>query len=557
MKKTDLYLKPGTYIKSSTAVGDIQGISLENFVVSVLNNPTCCAKPSFIKDGMLMTDTFLSTSLQTVKDQGTNSSPLKLSTTLVRVESNLEVAERLLIEADSTVTTQTSSVIQSSTTNASLVIAPNGTGALIADIPDGAATGGNARGTNAVDLQMGRTNANEVASGPSSFVVGSNSKAQGVNSAAIGGSCSSTDLGAFSSGIGSQATGQYSFASGAFSQATNIISVAMGQSIASGQYAISLGNNNTASSNNSVVSGGQSNTASTNGHATVAGGQSNTASGTHSTVVGGQSNTASGPHSVSGGNSSVASGSQSVALGSNATASGTYSTSLGRFANATGENSKNISTNSTASGAYSAILGGYDSSITGTSAIALGYNHIAAGTYGLATGSSANAYLYAQNSLSSGAFSTRGDSQQSLLTPFKSAALTTAATTVLSLDGTGITNLIIPSGNNRAWNVQVNWVAVVTTITGTATGITVGDVITSIDLLAFKKIGGVSSASAHTSTATKLMVTTPAAYAACAIAYTAGASQEMALTFTGPTFVGAGSVTMRVVARIELAEVAF
>ena len=53
------------------------------------------------------------------------------------------------------------------------------------------------------------------------------------------------------------------------------------------------------------------------------------------------------------------------------------------------------------------------------------------------------------------------------------------------------------------------------------------------------------------------MVTTPAAYAACAIAYTAGASQEMALTFTGPTFVGGGSVTMRVVARIELSEVAW
>ena len=53
------------------------------------------------------------------------------------------------------------------------------------------------------------------------------------------------------------------------------------------------------------------------------------------------------------------------------------------------------------------------------------------------------------------------------------------------------------------------------------------------------------------------MVTNPPQYAACAINYTAGASQEMALTFTGPTFLGGGSVTMRVVARIELAEVAF
>jgi len=38
MKKTDLYLKPRTYIKSSTTSGEVQGISLENFVVSVLND---------------------------------------------------------------------------------------------------------------------------------------------------------------------------------------------------------------------------------------------------------------------------------------------------------------------------------------------------------------------------------------------------------------------------------------------------------------------------------------------------------------------------------------
>ena len=159
-----------------------------------------------------------------------------------------------------------------------------------------------------------------------------------------------------------------------------------------------------------------------------------------------------------------------------------------------------------------------------------------------------------QSFSSVGGFSNNGQAQLSNLVPTRSAALTTASTTVLSLDGTGVTALLIPSGNNRAWNVQVNWVAVVTTITGTATGISVGDVVTSVDLLGFKKVGGVSSTSAHTSAATKLMVTTPAAYAACAIDYTAGASQEMALTFTGPTFVGGGSVTMQIVSRVEIAE---
>ena len=408
--------------------------------------------------------------------------------------------ERVKLESDSTVTTQSSSVIQSTTTNANLVIAPNGTGALVAAIPDGTAVGGNARGNSAVDLQMSRSNSNRVASGVASFVVGSDSRATTTTCVAMGDTCTASNTSAFAVGTGSVASGQYSVAMGSYPTA-------------SGTNAISLGSNSVASSNYSVVSGGQSNTASTN---------------THATVVGGQSNTASGGHSIAGGLSNTASGNRSVAFGGANTVSGTDCIALG--------NSNNVS-----------------SSI----GFAVGQENVASNIASSAFGFKSNSYLYCQNSLASNAFSGAGDSQQSLLTARRSADLTTGATTVLSLDGTGVTNLIIPNGSNRAWNVQVNWVAVVTTITGTATGITVGDVVTSIDLLAFKKIGGVSSASAHTSTATKLMVTTPAAYAACAIAFTAGASQEMALTFTGPTFVGGGSVTMRVVARIELAEVAF
>ena len=43
----------------------------------------------------------------------------------------------------------------------------------------------------------------------------------------------------------------------------------------------------------------------------------------------------------------------------------------------------------------------------------------------------------------------------------------------------------------------------------------------------------------------------------CSLAYSAGASQELAMTFTGPTFAGGGSVTMRVVAKVQLVEVAY
>jgi hypothetical protein len=138
--------------------------------------------------------------------------------------------------------------------------------------------------------------------------------------------------------------------------------------------------------------------------------------------------------------------------------------------------------------------------------------------------------------------------------PIRLASLTTAATTVLSLDGTGTTNLIIPNGNNRAWNVSVDWVAVVTAITGTATGITVGDIITGESKFGFKRIGGTSSVRnfiRDASASDSLIMDT------CSMTYTAGASQQLAMTFTGPTFAGGGSVTMRIVAKVSLVEVAY
>lgn len=398
--------------------------------------------------------------------------------------------ERVKLESDSTVTTQTSSVIQSSTTNASLVIAPNGTGALIASIPDGTATGGNARGTNSVDLQTTRTAATNIATGINSTISG--------------------------------------------------------------------GASNTASSNYSTVSGGQTNVASTGPYATVVGGQSNTSS-SNGTISGGSNNTASGSYAIALGNTNSVSGRNSVGMGYSNTVNQLESYAFGLSNISSSQNGTAVGNNNTTSVGISNFAFGFQnlSNAANGYSIAIGSNTNANESYSTSFGYYSNTKLYGQLSNASGLFVATGDAQQSLLTARRSAALTTAATTVLSLDGTGVTNLIIPNGNNRAWSVQVNWVTIVTAITGTATGISVGDVVTSIDLLAFKRVAGTSSASAHTSAATKLMVTTPAAYAACAINYTAGASQEMALTFTGPTFVGGGSVTMRVVARVELTEVAF
>lgn len=92
-------------------------------------------------------------------------------------------------------------------TNSSLVLIPKGTGAFIlGPKPDGTATGGNARGSRAVDLQTSRTNSNQVASNAGSTIIG---------------------------GANNRSSGQYSTAGGDTCQATSYASVAFGQLIES------------------------------------------------------------------------------------------------------------------------------------------------------------------------------------------------------------------------------------------------------------------------------------------------------------------------------------
>ena len=124
--------------------------------------------------------------------------------------------------------------------NIGLVLSPKGTGALLAQAPDGGIGGGNARGANSVDWQSSRTTAAQVASG---------------DSATIGGGQNNT------------AAGQRATVGG--------------------------GNANTASNTASVVAGGQTNTAASS-FSTVAGGTMNTASGLASWVPGGANATTRG-----------------------------------------------------------------------------------------------------------------------------------------------------------------------------------------------------------------------------------------------------------------------
>jgi hypothetical protein len=82
--------------------------------------------------------------------------------------------------------TQSVARVTVSGANGGLALVPNGSGAIMAAIPDGTAAGGNARGANAIDLQTLRTAAAQVASGAGSFTAGKNNTATALGSAAIG-----------------------------------------------------------------------------------------------------------------------------------------------------------------------------------------------------------------------------------------------------------------------------------------------------------------------------------------------------------------------------------
>jgi len=361
---------------------------------------------------------------------------------------------------------------------------------------DGTVAGGNARGDGAVDLQTSRTANTQVASGVNSVVCGgANNSALGIGDFVGGGANNSTtvNLDNFKTIVGG---------------ASNTITGGAGHSFIGGGQ---LNNINIGSGTGaSTISGGRSNSI-TNQYGTVSGGYLNTVSGQYATVVGGSSNTASGGNSIAGGYVSTASALGAVALGGGATATASY-------------------------------------------ALATGINTFAKADHSQSFGLWTEAYLYGQTARSSGRFLNQSDAQNSLLTARRLATLTTGGTTILSLDGTGVTNLIIPSDTNRMWNVTIKFVAVVTTITGTATGVTVGDTKSQNIEIGFKKVGGVSSLVGGGSYS---ISQEDASMNSASLVATAGGSQQLQLTFTAPTFVGGGSVTCRVVAKIELVEVAY
>ena len=403
---------------------------------------------------------------------------------------------------------------------------------------DGTVAGGNTRGEGAVDLQTIRNNANQVAGGLLSFIGGGEqNRASQPYNLVVGGYVNAANTGAYSAVVGGRnntTNANYCFAGG--------------------------GLQNQVLSDFSTVSGGQTNIASTNTHATVVGGQGNTSSGLQS-IAGGLGNTASGARSISigGTGSNVASNNRAIVIGGEGNTANAVTSAVinSMYSTASGSLSMVLNSESghTASGNNSMVIN--CGSASGVRSIAFN-NGVVTSSLGIAYNTNSKADLYNQFSISNGV-NINGGSQYSQLVASKNDTLLTGGTTVLSLDGTGVTNLIIPSivstgATNRMWNVSVKTVAVVTAITGTATGVTVGDTYMQNNSILFKRRISVGSTLVSVGTAEVLSDTS---MSTSLMTYTKGASEELGLTFTAPTFAGGGSLTIRVVSKVELVEVAY
>jgi hypothetical protein len=156
-------------------------------------------------------------------------------------------------------------------TDIDIALSSKGTGAILAQIPDGTVAGGNKRGNNAVDLQMVRTNAAQVAGGTSSTISGGEKNATSVDYASIGGGSENT-VGKIGGTI----------AGGTLNTVTGL------------QYSAVLGGyGNTASGNRTAIGGGSENETDSE-YSVVAGGYRNKARADRSAIVGGAELTLSG-----------------------------------------------------------------------------------------------------------------------------------------------------------------------------------------------------------------------------------------------------------------------
>jgi len=482
-------------------------------------------------------------------------------------------------------------------TNTPLVLQPLGTGALQAQKTDSSATGGNARGANAVDWQTSRGAASQVASGSYSVISGGQNNTAGAYASLVGTGNSNTANGTYSAiaggisnlvngtasiiggGHSNTANGYFNIIGGGYSNSGTSSSAVTTQSgTMNGTTAVTLSGSNASIKVGQLITGTSIATYPHTYVAAISGTSltlSQNASGSststlsfytpHGVVVGGGNNQATGSYSFIGGggdagtaaNRNVASGDWSfVGGGWKNTASAIYATSAGGTNNIASGQASFIggggwygsgTQGNTCSGTSAVVVAGFGNNASGLgSFIGAGANNIAnssyscvsSGVWGTTRGIQGNNVFSSGNPLGSSV----GLSQTGLITFAKQT--TDATATVLTCDGgagSGTNQVILP--NNSAYYFRGEIIAGVT-----GAGDTKGWYIEGV----IKRGAGVgTTALVGTPTVTSLYADVGAAtWAVTALADTTNGGLKITVT-------GQASTTIRWVAQIRTTEMTY
>lgn len=261
------------------------------------------------------------------------------------------------------------------------------------------------------------------------------------------------------------------------------------------------------------------------------------ASGYAAIIVGGENNKASGNYSGCVGFGNVSNGIGSLAMGYSNTATGDYSFAAGFNAQSLGLGSASLG--------YEAVVQSIGGSILFCNSGLIS----ATGVYAtLLGGILAKGYTYGQRVMANGGFGgTVGSAQVSTVIQRTGVSMTSPVPAVLYSDGSAA--LLLPDGNNRSWNVSIDWVAVVTNPGVTA--MVIGDTAIGKNIVLVRKIGGTVSIGTNTSIAA---INSGVSMSGCSIQVTTAASAVI-LSFVPPT--AANGTTLRVVATVTFTEVSW
>jgi hypothetical protein len=236
-------------------------------------------------------------------------------------------------------------------------------------------------------------------------------------------------------------------------------------------------------------------------------------------------NTASGQDSLAAGNACVASGSRSIALGDTCVASATRAFAMGQGCQATNTFATAFG-NSRATASYASANGRGRARLIGSRANA----------------GNLPEFQY---------FDINADSIDDL---------TTGDTTFLGLqggEGAGQPDSDINIDDDFFWNVKVLWIAVVESISGTANGINVGDLMVQCNNFGVKRISGTASITSVDTAATNGDASLTGSASMAYSIFVSGTERYLTPTFTAPTFTGGGTLTMRIQAQMEIVEISF